>query len=505
MIKVFTPPQNEFAIEQFLNYDNTYEQLYDVYINNKKIDLFAARVSAMPFNTWWPGHQRPLNQTEISSFLSIEADEAIDIEIVPKKEFNEVAIRPLSKKINHKIENGKIIARFENAGQYTVEPFGRHNALHIFINPPKTYEITPAGEDVIYFGAGVHNIGLIEMKSNQTLYIDENAVVYGHIHAIDADNIRILGRGILDSSKLIEDPSKELDPELFDDIVHDAERDGTLVFEYCTNLYIEGITIRDPLFLCLRPIACENVKIDNVKIIGCWRYNADGIDFINTKNALVSNCFVRSFDDSLCVKGFYFLHQGMLFHNRKAYDVADNIYFKNCVVWNDWGHALEIGIDLCAREIKNCGFEDCDIIHGTGEMLDVMNCDYAEVYNITYKNIRIEYEKIMQKPTIQTKENPTFIEDKNSDFYPTLLNVAVIYYKDVSKSGLYRGKIHDITFENIAVTAAKIPPSIISGYDAEHKVANVIIKDFYLNGEKITDFNKSGIEVKEFTESIELI
>ena len=39
--------------------------------------------------------------------------------------------------------------------------------------------------------------GLIELKSGQTLYVDEGAVVYGMIYAQDARDIKIMGRGIL--------------------------------------------------------------------------------------------------------------------------------------------------------------------------------------------------------------------------------------------------------------------------------------------------------------------
>lgn len=35
--------------------------------------------------------------------------------------------------------------------------------------------------DVLYYGAGQHDAGRIVMKSNQTLYLDEGAFVYGYV------------------------------------------------------------------------------------------------------------------------------------------------------------------------------------------------------------------------------------------------------------------------------------------------------------------------------------
>ena len=83
--------------------------------------------------------------------------------------------------------------------QAVVEFDGISGALHLFADPDKTYEVP--SEDVIYFGCGEHNVGRIELKSGQTVFIDKGAVVYGEIYAIDAENVKIIGKGILDHSK----------------------------------------------------------------------------------------------------------------------------------------------------------------------------------------------------------------------------------------------------------------------------------------------------------------
>ncbi len=488
---------NEFETEQFKEGSSGVPFL--VSANGTDIPLHAARVSKMPFNRWWPGHQRPIDQTEIASFASFETDESVDFEITPSKSFEKVEIRPKSENIEPLIKDGKIYFTVKNSGQYTVELDGFHEALHLFINPKKPYEIPDKNSsDVIYFGEGIHDVGVIELESNQTLYIDENAVVYGRVHAIGKDNIRIIGRGILDQSKIQEDPSLEFDRSPYFN-VHDEERPGALVLEYCTNVYIEGITIRDSIFLTVRLICCENILIDNVKIIGNWRYNSDGIDFVNSIDCECKNSFVRSFDDSLCLKGFFFYNQGDMFYNGKTYDELKNVKFTNCVIWNEWGHALEAGVDMCAKSIHDSGFYDCDVIHGTGVMLDVASFDYAEIYNITYDNIRIEYDDVHLKPMIQAKDEDVY-ENTDKDYLPTLLSSFVDYESCISQGGKKRSHIHDITFKNIYVTANTMPKSEFFGFDSEHSVDNITIENLYLNGEKVIE--KDSFKIGEYVNNL---
>ena len=50
---------------------------------------------------------------------------------------------------------------------------------------------------------------------------------------------------------------------------------------------------------------CENITVDNIKIIGQWRYNSDGINICASKNVTVKNSFIRSFDDCIITRGAY--------------------------------------------------------------------------------------------------------------------------------------------------------------------------------------------------------
>ena len=366
---------------------------YAVRINGKDVTLDTARVSAVPFNRRWPGHQRQIDQSEVVAFLSLATDEPLTFEITPKAPFERVKIRPKSLGITPEIKDGKIVFTLEKPAYFTVEPYGRNHALHIFADPISEYNVDFNDPNVIYFGAGEHDIGHIELGSNQTLFIDEGAVVYACIHAIDADNIKILGRGILDNSRNKEKILFEINAEDNQKAIKNAKRKNTVVLEYCNNIVIDGITIRDSLVYNIRPIGCSNLSIKHVKIIGCWRFNSDGIDMHNCVDVHISKCFIRTFDDSICIKGFDCYYEGdieaavrkAMYRNGKNYDVFKNVLVEDCVIWNDWGKALEIGAETKAEEIHNITFRNCDLIHLTGPALDCMNVDYADVHDVMYR------------------------------------------------------------------------------------------------------------------------
>ena len=165
---------------------------YSVKINGREVKLDHARVSAVPFNRRWPGHQRQIEQTEQVNFLQLATDEPLLIEITPKAPFERVIIRPLSLGIEPEVQGNTIRFTLPGPCYVTVEPYGRHNALHIFADEMPDYSMVDLkAPQVIYFGKGEHDIGEVELLSGQTVFLDEGAVVYGRFFAKDQSNIRI--------------------------------------------------------------------------------------------------------------------------------------------------------------------------------------------------------------------------------------------------------------------------------------------------------------------------
>lgn len=485
---------------------------YRVRINGRDAALNTARVSAHPFNRRWPGHQRSEDQSEAIQFLSLAADEPISFEITPVSPFEQVKIRPKSLGIAPTVENGIIRFTLQAPAYFTVEPYGRSRALHIFADPMPAYQVDVHDPSVIYFGAGEHDAGLIELRSDQTLFLDEGAVVYACIHAIDAKNIKILGRGILDNSKNKEQILFEANERGNTQAVRNAKRRHTVQLEYCEGIEIDGITIRDSLVYNIRPIGCEAMTVKNVKIIGCWRYNSDGIDMHNCVDVHISDCFIRTFDDSICIKGFDCYYDGdvkaavqaAMYRNGRAHDVFRNVWIERCVIWNDWGRCLEIGAETKAEEISDIHFRQCDLIHLTGPALDCMNVDYADVHHVTFEDIRIECDEQIPAPLIQ-KEDGERYETPNPHHMPNTISALVLYHPEYSKgSEDRRGQNRDFLFKNIHVFGDKMPKVKFSGYDEEHKTKNIRISHLTLNGLPVTEWDSEHWIEDEYCENIQI-
>ena len=486
---------------------------YRVRVNSKDVTLNTARVSAVPFNRRWPGHQRQIEQSEIIQFLSLATDEPLTFEITPTEPFESVKIRPQSLGIIPKIENGTISFTLNKPAYFTVEPYGRNKALHIFADPICNYGVDASSPDVIYFGPGEHDVGILDLHSNQTVFIDEGATVYGCIHAKDAENIKIIGKGILDNSKNVEKILFEANANDNFAAVNNAERIFTVELQYCTNIEIEGITIRDSLVYNIRPIACKNFNVHNVKIIGCWRYNSDGIDMHNCDGVHIFDCFIRTYDDSICVKGFdcFFdddnieeaVHNAM-YRDGKSYDVFKNVLVENCVIWNDWGKCLEIGAETKAEEIFDITFRDCELIHTSFVALDCMNIDYAHVHDVTFKNITVDCDEIIPEPIIQKNDEEKY-SSASSEYMSTTIKVSVEYHPEYSVgSESRRGKNSGFLFENIRVLGDKLPLINCSGYDSEHMTEDVLIKGLKLGDTEIKTLDGERFTVNTYCKNIHI-
>lgn len=486
-------------------------QGYELRINGKAVSLQEARVSAFPYNRRWPGRQRGKEQSESAQFALMEAEGPLQIEITAPEAFEGVRVRPAALGIEPEVCGNTIRFRMEKPSYITVEPYGRRNALHLFADAPKEYGRVREDEEILYFGAGEHDVGLIELHSNQTLILDEGAVVYASIEATDAENIRMIGRGILDNSRNREEILFEASEEGNSAAVNNARRRHTVQLEYCTGVEIDGITIRDSLVYNIRPLGCRDLTIRNVKIIGCWRYNSDGIDMHNCENVLIENCFLRTFDDSICMKGLDCYYEGdveaavqaAMYRNGKRYDTFRHVRVRGCVIWNDWGKCLEIGAETRAEEISDIVFEDCDLIHVTGPVLDCMNVDYADVHDVVYRDIRVEYDRVIPEPLIQERDAVTYEEmNKDPDYAPPLICAEVVYHPEYSAGGTRRGINRNLLFENIRLTGRQQPTFSFRGVDAEHSCRDIVISNIVHNGTLLQRPGEGALRMDDTCRSI---
>ena len=468
MLKIYPIPEDAKKCSHF-----------KVKVNGEIVEAYSCIVSAMPFNRIWPGYQRPIDQTEEASFIYFDTDKVVDFEIESCKDFSEIQVRPLSKNIKPEV-NGRNIKFSAGVGQYTVELDGHHNALHIFVNPIKDYGINIEDESVLYFGPGIHYPGHITLNSGQTMFIDGGAVVHCTVCADDCENIKVVGRGILDASTF----------ERFDSV--------PMRFIRCRNVIIDGFIFKDSNEWTLTAINCENVVVDNTKAIGMWRYNADGYDFCNSSNVVIRNSFIRTFDDSIVFKGIKIKE---INSDKKN---VENHLVENCVVWCDWGRALEIGAETCADEYKNIVYRNCDIIHAESVVMDINNGDRANVHDVLYENINVEYSKYCTGGMIQESDDQQYSQRKEPHV-PRLIYAGI--FKCMWSQDEEYGKIHDIKYKNINVymdEGLKLPPIVWDGFSESNGIRDCSVENLIINGKKYSDKNEIDYTENEFCKNITL-
>ena len=182
-----------------------------------------------------------------------------------------------------------------------------HN-LQILANPMETDRPDPADTNTIYYGPGLHQVGTVRVPSGKTVYFAGGALVEGQFSINHAQNVRILGRGILYQS-----------------------RNRTLLIESSTNVTVDGIIVVPSSYTVLAAQS-QNVTIKNIKSFSAGGNN-DGIDVFCSTNVLVDNVFMRNSDDCIAIYG----------HRWNYYGDVTNVTVQNSTLWADVAHPILVG------------------------------------------------------------------------------------------------------------------------------------------------------------------
>jgi len=457
-----------------------------VTLNGRPARVRLCRESAIPFNRGFPGTQRPGDQTESAGFVSFSADEPVRVAVSGGSSEGRAVVRPLSSGVSLvETRTGTVEFTLEKPGYYVLEQGSSHHALYFFYDAP-----APAGEDGKsarwHFGPGIHFPGLIRLKSGDSVYIDPAAIVFGCIFGKDARNIRIFGGGTLHGGM-----TERFFRSFYEDI-----QGSTIKFYNSSDIRISGIIVQDSPCWTTSFFGCSDIRIDHVKIVGQWRYNTDGIDLCNTDHVEILDSFVRSFDDAIVLKGVD--HANLTTVNwRQARPVTD-ITVHNCVVWCGWGRTLEVGIETASPEFARILFEDCDLIHNSAVCMDIQNGNDADIHDVTFRNIRIEYQADALPEVLQLTDSQTYRPgpyyqgaDKPFDETRKWMGLPKLLFIDNHKYGFpgVFGSTHDILFENITVTAEpdvplKLPVRIANLSDAA-VCRDITLRNLTVNGKRL--------------------
>ncbi len=348
-------------------------------------------------------------------------------------------VRPKRYGVEASVEGATVRCTLPGPGYWSIEPEGGP-PLYLFAELPETDVPDRADPRVRWIEAGrVHDLGLIELRSGETLYLEAGAIVRGTAQAVEAENVRVCGRGILDARHL---PKGE--PRM-------------MLFDRCQNVRLEGITLVGPPSWMVVLGACEGAVVEGIKEIG-WHVSSDGVDICGSRAVRVANCFLRNNDDCIAVKACG--HPGDPL--RFARDVED-VLVDGCTLYNDRaGNAMEVGFETRTASMRDIRFRNIDVIaaHGFGAVFSIHAGDRAEISNVRFEDIRVDH------------------------YFDLLVDFRVLESRWSRDSE--RGRIHSVLLKQIRCIADRYNTlSVIGGFDADHRVEGVHFEDFQVGGKLV--------------------
>ena len=369
-----------------------------------------------------------------------------------------VKIRPSSYEIKSILNGNSIIFTLTDPKKISIEFDGDklHN-LHLFANPIETFRPDPNDPNVVYFGPGVHtpkdlpgeafNIG-----SGKTVYIAGGAIVRGKLLCDRVQNVRIIGRGIIDQ------------PQRGVEIRHSG------------NVTVDGIIVLNPKHYTIFAGESDHIVIRNLKSFSANPWS-DGLDFMSCSDVAVDDVFMRNSDDCIAVYG----------HRWEFYGDAKNYSVTNSILWADVAHPINIGVH------GNTG--------KTGELIE----------NLLFKNIEIlEHDEddpsaegcmAIQAADMNLVRNVRFEDIRVDDFQEGKLLQLKVAFFDKYNSAPGRG-IENIYFKNISYNGINNSPSVINGLDNDHLVKDVTFENLRINGRLINSIEEAKINAGGFARNI---
>ena len=396
-----------------------------------------------------------------AAFAEFDMSEPVVVRITNHRpeQAADVNVRPHSRGLSVDRQNDSIVLLRLDRPEYLSLEFGgdRLHNLHLLVNAPLTEHHTPSepksidwvapnsqdvfveGARLIYFGPGVHKpkdlpSEEIKIPSNCTVYLAPGAVVKARLIVDRAENVRIVGRGILDH------PLRGIE------------------ITYSRNVLVDGITVLNPAHYTVFGGQSENITIRNIKSFSARSWS-DGIDLMCCRHVRVENCFLRTSDDCIAL----YNHRWWYWGGSEDFDIS------HCVFWPDVAHPVNIGSHGDDRApqgevLQGVRIHDCDILYGREQGLLAINCgDQNIIRDVRFDSIRIEG---IQRGRI--------------------FDLRVLFSEKYNRAP--GDSIDDIHFSHIYVDEdtpdSHLMPSRVDDYDDRHRVHRYEIDDIRIGGRR---------------------
>lgn len=276
---------------------------------------------------------------------------------------------------------------------------------------------------------------------------EENIVIDGG-GVIDGNGVAFMGEELEDSYGL--KPVTVFDP-----------RPHVLTFKGVNHVQIKDITIREGAYWTVHFVGCTDVLVRGVSLLNNLKIrNGDGIDIDHSRKVRISDCYIESGDDCICLK------------NRRefaAYGPCEDIVVTNCVMTSR-SCAVKIGSENM-DSIADVLFQNC-IIRSGNRGLGIQNRDEGTVRNVRFANMYVESRLWSDvwwgkaEPIYVTSYPRASVDHKDANWrFPegategSCGEVRDIYFTDIqcdAANGIFvggdvPGKVHGIHFDRVDI------------------------------------------------------
>ena len=328
--------------------------------------------------------------------------------------------------------------------------------------------------------------GPLHLKSNVDLHLQPNSVLLANpdeavytesafrgnrgegmmwISGKDIQNISITGRGRIDGNG-VAFMGRELDDSYELKPVADFDpRPHVLTLVNASNVKINGVTIANSAYWTVHLVGCYDVAISDISLLNNLKIrNGDGIDIDHSRKVRISNCFIESGDDCICLK------------NRREfeeYGPCEDVVVTNCIMTSR-SCAVKIGSENMDA-IRRVLFDNC-IITKSNRGIGIQNRDEGTVSDITFSNMTVDCR--LFSDVWWGKSEPIYVTSyprargnhKDAGWrFPKgatkgacgeVSNIRFIDIYSTSENGIFLGcdepgKIRNVTLDNIDLTLLK--------------------------------------------------
>ncbi len=416
----------------------------EVQVEGKNVDLYLARTADAPFADKYD-YGGPY------VFGNFDLSGPAEVRVTATRSLKNAVVRPERSGVRTRFEGEHtMLLTLPGPAKISIEPDAKKGPLLLFANPIEAKQPGPADPGVIYFGPGVRKPGKILLTNNQTLYLAGGAVVKAGVD-IQGDNVRVCGRGILDGSDW---PWKK-GPA------------GVMFNINGRHIDVSGITIRGSWHWTLVAGWSTNVTIRNVKICNSRVQNDDGIDICNSQDVRIADCFIRSDDDCIALKGLEFAG---------ANSNVEGITVEDCILWCDRARIFLLGHESRAKFMRQIALRNLDILHFAMTPFLFEPGEDMELSDVSVENVRVhaegQSEFIRLRPTVNQ-----YMRNK------------------------VPGHIRNVRFADIRISGTGDSSILIEGPDPAHQVRGVNFTNIVIEDEKVFSGSKC-VQIGKNTELI---